>query len=209
MRDKSLWQIKKEQNPGHSQWYIQRFKTMQEQGADILGEARLIDAMCARGSRILDAGAGPGRIGSYLQKQGHQVIGIDIDSELIAEAQRVCPEAQWITADLADTAEVLGYSQQDIEAPQPFDMIVCAGNVMTFLAPSTRVQVLRGFATVLGTSGRAVIGFGAGRGYSFEDFFSDVQEAGLEVSQRFSTWDLYPYTSDASFLVAVLAVPSA
>lgn len=49
--------------PGHSQWYIERFRTMAREGADLEGEARLIDAMVARGSRILDAGCGPGRVG--------------------------------------------------------------------------------------------------------------------------------------------------
>ena len=42
--------------PGHSQWYIQRFRDMAAQGADLAGEARLVDAMVAPRSRILDAG---------------------------------------------------------------------------------------------------------------------------------------------------------
>ena len=44
------------QNPGHSQWYIDRFRTMARRGEDIVGEARLVDAMVPRRARILDAG---------------------------------------------------------------------------------------------------------------------------------------------------------
>ena len=49
-----------------------------------------------------------------------------------------------------------------------------------------------------------MIGFGAGREYPFEEFFADVQQAGLAVQVRLSTWDLRPFSDDAEFLVAVL-----
>ncbi len=200
MREKSLWQIQTERNPGHSDWYIQRFKTMQEQGQDIFGEARLIDAMVPRGATILDAGSGPGRLGTYLHNAGHRVTGVDIDPKLIAEAQRVCPDAQWIAADLTDLTDVV-----EVQDGKDFDAIVCAGNVMTFLAESTRLPVLKNFRAVLAPEGRAVLGFGAGRGYDFAQFFVDVDAAGLRVEQKFSTWDLRPFGEDSTFLVAVLA----
>lgn len=204
MREKSQWQIQVEKNPGHSQWYIQRFKTMQKAGNDIYGEARLIDAMVPRASKILDAGCGPGRLGTYLHNVGHTVTGVDIDSELIAEAQRVCPEATWVCADLADLREALGESPDAELGANGFDAIVCAGNVMTFLAPSTRLPVLENMRAMLSDSGRAVIGFGANRGYDFEQFFADAAAAGLQVEQKFSTWDLRPFSQDSGFLVAVL-----
>ena len=43
--------------------YKDEFTTLIETGADVEGEARLADALVARGARILDAGAGVGRIG--------------------------------------------------------------------------------------------------------------------------------------------------
>jgi len=56
MRKETLWEEMKRQNPGHSAWYIKRFEQMRADGADLHGEARLVDAMVPRGSRILDAG---------------------------------------------------------------------------------------------------------------------------------------------------------
>jgi len=37
-REKSLWLVRKESNPNHSQWYIDRFKAMEAEGNDMAGE---------------------------------------------------------------------------------------------------------------------------------------------------------------------------
>ena len=57
---------------------------------------------------------------------------------------------------------------------------------------------------VLAPPGVDAIGFGAGRGYEFADFFADARASGLELQQAYSTWDLRPYAEGAGFLVAVL-----
>jgi chemotaxis methyl-accepting protein methylase len=36
-----------------------------------------------------------------------------------------------------------------LDLPERFDAVVCAGNVMTFAAPATRVEILRRFAAHL------------------------------------------------------------
>ena len=56
--EKSLWLVRKESNPNHSQWYIDRFKAMEAEGNDMAGESRLLNAMASRGAKILDAGSG-------------------------------------------------------------------------------------------------------------------------------------------------------
>ena len=73
------------------------------------------------------------------------------------------------------------------------------------LHPDTRRDVLARIAGWLAPNGRAVIGFGAGRGYEFGDFFRDAEASGLVRVHAFSTWDLQPFTADADFLVAVFA----
>jgi hypothetical protein len=53
-------------------------------------------------------------------------------------------------------------------------------------------------------AGRAAIGFGAGRGYAFDEFLADAATAGWAPDLLLSTWDLRPFGPDADFLVAVL-----
>ncbi|MFJ9743832.1 CheR family methyltransferase, partial [Streptomyces sp. NPDC101166] len=105
----------------------------------------------------------------------------------------------WLVGDLAE----LDLPSRGV--PADFDAIVCAGNVMAFLAPSTRRAVLSAFARHLAPTGRAVIGFGADRGYDFTQFLSDAQTSGLTPDLLLSTWDLRPFTADADFLVAVFS----
>lgn len=198
MVEQSLWMQKVEADPSHSQWYIERFRTLARDGEDIVGEARLIDAMAARGARILDAGCGPGRVGGYLAAAGHDVVGVDVDPALIAAAEADHPGPRWLVGDLAE----LDLPARGI--PEPFDLIVSAGNVMTFVAPSTRVQVLSRLRAHLADDGRVVIGFGAGRDYEFNQFFQDASQAGLTPDLLLSTWDLRVFTDKSDFLVAVL-----
>lgn len=193
------WLQMLKENPGHSQWYIERFRSMAAAGEDLHGEARFVDAMAPRGARILDAGCGPGRVGGRLAELGHHVVGVDIDPALIAAAEEDHPGPTWVVADI---------SELDLAAmrlPHEFDVAVCAGNVMPFLDPSTRRSALARIGAHLVPDGRLAIGFGAGRGYEFDDFFEDVAAAGLRVDLRLSTWDLRPFTAESDFLVAVVA----
>ena len=185
-------------DPGHSARYAERFRLLAAQGRDLHGEARLIDAMVGRGAAILDAGCGPGRHTGYLHAAGHRVVGVDIDPTLLAVAEAGAPGPLYVLGDLVD------YALPDT-APSVFDAILSAGNVVTFLHPDARVRALEGFASRLAPEGRAVVGFGAGRGYRFDEFVADAAAAGLALQARFPTWDLRPFTADADFQVAILA----
>jgi SAM-dependent methyltransferase len=196
-----LWDRLREQDPDHSARYAQRWRDLAAQGHDLDGEARFIDAMAPRGSRILDAGCGTGRVGAYLAAAGHDVVGVDLDDHLIAEARETCPSADWHVGDLA---------RFDFSAVGPgFDIIVSAGNVMTFLDPHSRVQAMTNLAGALVDDGRLVSGFGAGRGYDFADYESDLRAVGLQPAVSFSTWNLHPFTRDSNFLVSVAQRPRA
>jgi SAM-dependent methyltransferase len=196
--EQSAWTQITQRDPGHSAAYVQRFRTLAARGSDLAGEARLVDAMVPRGARVLDAGCGPGRVGAFLADAGHTVVGVDGDPVLIAAAEEDHPGPRWIVGDLAELdLPALGVAE-------PFDAIVCAGNVMTFLAPGTRGEVLRRLRAHLAPGGRAAIGFGAGRGYPFEEFLADAAAAGWAPDLLLATWDLRPFGPGADFLVAVL-----
>ena len=66
MTEPSKWSRIIAADPDHSRRYIERFKMMEAAGHDLYGEARTVDAMVERNSRILDAGCGPGRLGGRL-----------------------------------------------------------------------------------------------------------------------------------------------
>jgi 2-polyprenyl-3-methyl-5-hydroxy-6-metoxy-1,4-benzoquinol methylase len=184
--------------PGHSQWYIERFRTMAAEGADLDGEARLIDAMVPRNARILDAGCGPGRIGGRLHQLGHRVVGVDVDPKLIEAAEQDYPGPHWLVGDLAELD--LAPAGED----EPFDAIVCAGNVLVFVAEGTEPRVLSNFAKLLKPEGFAAVGFHVNRGLSPDRLDEMAAGAGLRTDIRLATWDVRPWRDDADFAVSVL-----
>lgn len=195
-----------EENPAHSDWYIERFRSMAAEGKDLDGEARMVDAMVGRSARILDAGCGTGRVGGRLADLGHRVVGVDLDPTLVAAAREDHPSGTWLVGDLSDLDLSGSSAAGDLgpEDPTEFDAIVSAGNVMAFLDPATRRSVLERLGAHLAADGRLVVGFGSGRDYEFDDFFTDADGAGLVVQLRLSTWDLRPFDAGSDFLVAVM-----
>lgn len=201
MVEENKWAAMITSDPEHSERYAQRFRDMAAEGRDLHGEARFLDAMVARDSRILDAGCGPGRVGAFLRDRGHDVVGVDLDPVLIAAAEQDHPGPRWLVGDLAE----LDLPARGID--QRFDAIISAGNVVTFLAPDTRRPVLSRLGAHLTDEGRLIIGFGAGRDYEFSDFREDVAAAGLTIDVELATWDLQPFNDESDFLVAIISRP--
>ncbi|WKD59323.1 class I SAM-dependent DNA methyltransferase [Corynebacterium caspium] len=194
----AIWKEITQANPAHSENYAQRWRAIAASGKDIYGEARLADAMVERGSRILDAGCGTGRIGGYLAKCGHEVVGSDVDPVLIGYAAQDYPEAKWIVNDLGNEE----LSEGD------FDLIISAGNVMGFIAPEDRAFCLANLARATRPGGRVVIGYGSGpgRAWSFDSFLEMAAAAGLKKELLLQSWDLEPFGPESTFLVAVFRV---
>ncbi|WP_110183395.1 class I SAM-dependent methyltransferase [Nocardioides solisilvae] len=179
----------------HSEWYVERFRTMAAEGADLDGEARMVDAMLPRGARVLDAGCGPGRLAGALARRGHDVWGVDVDPVLVEAAEVDHPGPTYRVADLA-TLDL---------GTDPFDLVVSAGNVMLFLAPDTERAVLARLREHLRPGGRLVIGFRRDPdAYTWDRLDADALALGLTRDHRFGTWDLEPWTEESDFAVTVL-----
>jgi SAM-dependent methyltransferase len=183
---------------GHSEWYVERFRRMAAEGADLGGEARLVDAMLPPAGRVLDAGCGPGRVGAILHERGHDVVGVDADPLLIAAATADHPGPRWLLADLAEL---------DLAAmgePEPFDGAVLAGNVIVFVAPGSETAVLTRVGAHVRPEGFVVVGFHVDRHLTLDAFDEHVTGARLRVEHRFATWDLRAWHDRADFAVSVL-----
>lgn len=191
---------------GNSAGYGARFARLIEQGADVVGEARLADVLVQRGATVLDAGAGMGRIGAELLRRGHTVVAAEKDPALVADAAARYPELPVVETDLlALTPELLRFHGH----PDAFDLIVLVGNVIVLAAPETERRMLAGLRDLLVPQGRILVGFhpvnghGSAREYPFDEFAADVGASGLVVQHRFGTYELEPAAED--YVVAVLA----
>jgi SAM-dependent methyltransferase len=103
-----------------------------------------------RGARILELGAGSGRVTVVLAPLAHSLVGIDLSPELLRLAQARLDG--WPHAHLL---------QADMRAPpvrRPFDLIVAANDPLSHLVdPTDRDRVLSTVARLLAPGGRFVL----------------------------------------------------
>jgi SAM-dependent methyltransferase len=191
----SRWELGGERNAG----YATRFAQLIESGEDVYGEARLADAMVPRGARILDAGSGMGRVAAYLLRQGHRVVAAEPDQRLVEQSRATYPDLEVLPHDILGlTDDVLSAAG----APAEFDLAVCVGNVITFVAEGTEVDVLRRLRALLAPDGRLLVGFhltggpDSMRRVTPEQFADEAVAAGLRVDLRLGGYDLRPPDDD-------------
>jgi SAM-dependent methyltransferase len=189
----SRWELAALDGPSH---YGPHFATLLAEGADVDGEARLADVLLPRGGTVLDVGSGMGRVSASLVARGHRVTSIDPDLDLVAQSRATYPDLPVHVSDL------LGFDPAAAGAPAAYDLVVCVGNVLTYLTEGTERDVLTRFRALLAPGGRVLAGFhlvSARRGardYLADDFAADVAAAGLRVDSRWGSWDLRPPADD-------------
>lgn len=193
------WKEITARNPEHSLNYAKRWENIAASGQDIYGEARLLDALADRDALIVDAGCGTGRLSHYLAQAGHRVIGVDIDPVLLeVAAKNPQDKCTWVEGDLATV---------DIPTDNA-DFVICAGQVLTFIAREDREAVLANLYGCLRAGGFLLAGFGSGRGFEFPEFFGLAQKVGFQRYQEFSSWQCAPFEADSDFLVAMMIKPA-
>lgn len=170
--------------------YQERFDALAASGVNVHGE---VDFVMMLGPRtVLDAGCGTGRVALELARRGVDVVGADADASMIDAARRRGPELTWVVADLAE-----------LELRRHFDVVVMAGNVPLFTPAGTQAALVTGCRRHVAPGGTLVAGFELGRGYELEDYDRDCEAAGLELAERFATWDRTPFTRNDRYAVSV------
>ncbi|WP_424189051.1 class I SAM-dependent DNA methyltransferase [Actinokineospora sp. G85] len=177
------------QHTWHGDDYQRRFDALAARGADVHGEADFVAAL--RPGSVLDAGCGTGRVAIELARRGVEVMGVDVDADMLATAARLAPSSRWVRSDLAELA--LG---------RVFDVVVMAGNVPLFTAAGTEAALVAGVARHVAPGGLLVAGFSLDRGYSVADYDGHCAAAGLALDSRFATWSRDPF-DDGDYAVSV------
>ncbi len=170
--------------------YQGRFDALAATGFDVHGEADFVGRLAPRS--VLDAGCGSGRVAAELARRGVDVVGVDVDTSMIATARQHHPNLEWHVHDLSTLA--LG---------RAFDVVVMAGNVLLFTPPDSHRAVVAGCARHLAPNGVMITGFQLGSGYDLARFDADCEAAGLVWSQRWATWAGAEFPGDGSYAVSL------
>ncbi len=174
--------------------YAARLAARAAAGDSMHGEADRVEIVLGgTRARVLDAGCGTGRVGIELARRGHDIVGVDLDPSMLAVARRDAPAVSWVQADLAALGEV--------DLGEPFDLVVCAGNVVPLLAAGTEPKAVAAMAAVLRPDGMLVCGFGLDPAHlplddapvSLSGYDAWCDAAGLALEQRFATWEGAPF----------------
>ena len=171
--------------------YDAPYRERERAGENIHGEADFVESFAPRS--VLDAGCGTGRVGIELWRRGIEVVGADIDPRMLKTAREKAPDIPWHLGDISQ-----------IELGRTFDAIVMAGNVIIFVTPGTEGAVLRNLARHLAPGGVLIAGFQLSMAYlDLDEYDRLADEAGLLLTERYSTWDRQPWRWESSYAVSV------
>ena len=160
-------------------------------GENVHGEADFVERLRVRS--VLDAGCGTGRIARELARRGLDVVGVDLDPDMLSTARRKAPTLEWHLADL-----------ETVDLGRTFEVILAAGNVMIFLTPGSQQAVLHTLARHLAPGGLLVAGFQLTSGRMDLDLYDRLaRQAGLTLVQRYATWDEDPWQPGGDYAVSV------
>ena len=162
--------------------YQRRFDALAAQGVDVHGEANFVRAYEPK--TVLDAGCGTGRVAIELARHGIVVVGVDANRSMLETARASAQEVEWIEHDLTT-----------LDLGRTFDVVVMAGNVPLFTPAGTHAALVAGCARHVG--GLLIAGFQLDRGYTLEMYDAHCAAAGLELAERFATWDRAPFDGGA------------
>ncbi len=170
--------------------YQQRFDSLAAAGVDVHGEAAFVADL--HPTSVLDAGCGTGRVARELARRGIDVVGVDVDSSMIATARRLSPDLSWQVADLAQ-----------LDLGRCFDVVVMAGNVPIFAAEGSHQALVAGCARHLAERGALVAGFQLDGRYPLAIYDAHCRRAGLECVERWASWSRDAFADGGDYAVSV------
>jgi SAM-dependent methyltransferase len=171
--------------------YATRWHRLEAEGIARHGEADLVAPLALActppGERaaVLDAGCGMGRLAVELHRRGCEVVGVDLDPDMVGYARAEVPEVDWHVADLA--AFDLG---------RTFSVVAMAGNVPVFCRRDDLPDLVRCTAAHVRRGGALVAGFSLvmeGSGVTLDEWVQWCAEAGLVTERVLATWEGDPY----------------
>ncbi|MEX1217201.1 MAG: class I SAM-dependent methyltransferase [Acidimicrobiales bacterium] len=125
--------------------YESRWDQMAARGENPHGEVDFV--MQFAPTTALDAGCGFGRVGIELAARGVDIVGVDLDRDLLERAKRRAPQLDWRLSDLST-----------VEIGRTFDLVVLAGNVIGFVDEANREEAVRACARHVAPGGNLVMG---------------------------------------------------
>jgi SAM-dependent methyltransferase len=171
--------------------YETRWDRRAAEGGDVHGEADFV--MHHAPTSVLDAGCGMGRVGIELHRRGVDVVGADLDPDLLERARRRAPHLDWHEIDLAD-----------LELGRTFDIVVMAGNVLPFARPERRPMMIAALARHVAPAGLLIAGASLRPDWPGVDDQDDwARTAGLVRVDRFAGWGREPWAAHADYAVSV------
>ncbi len=171
--------------------YDERWRRIEAAGANPHGEADFVFSYGLYS--VLDGGCGTGRVAIELARRGLDVVGTDLDEDMIGLARAKAPELTWVHADLSE-----------LDLPTRFDAVVLAGNVIPYVASDRRHAAVVACARHLAPGGRLIAGFQLQESWpSVADYDRWCDSAGLALEARYATWDRHPFTDTDSYAVSV------
>src|ERR1700704_3077196 len=78
--------------------YDRRYDERAAAGENVHGEVDFVMRFAPRSA--LDAGSGTGRVARELARRGVDVVGVDLDDDMLSTARRKAPALPWHCADL-------------------------------------------------------------------------------------------------------------
>jgi SAM-dependent methyltransferase len=174
--------------------YDRRWAELAAAGKSIHGEADLISRF--EPASVLDAGCGTGRVAIELAARGIEVVGVDLDPPMLAEARTKAPQLEWVEADLLA-----------VSLDRQFDVVAMAGNVMIFVRPGSEQRIVANLARHIRSGGLLIAGFQLDHDYTLDRYDADCAASALTLEARYATWAGEPF-QHGDYAVSVHRAPS-